>query len=1175
MKIAGIDFPRPLLDALRDGKLVIFAGTGVSMGEPANLPNFRNLAMAVAQGTGEKLGEHETEDRFLGRLRQKGVDVHERVKEELSKNDPKPTDLHRDLLRLYSVPRQIRVVTTNFDLLFEQAAEDVFDLNPEVFRAPALPLGRDFDGIVHVHGAVSHPADMVLTDADFGRAYLTEGWARRFLLDLFRSFTVLFVGYSHNDTILNYLARALPASETGGRFALTDETDADRWQLLGIEPITYPPSTDHKNLYNGVQGLANYAARGILDWQREITDLAGKRPSLNEEEMGLIEEALSDVVKTRFFIKAASSPEWVDWLDERKHLDGLFGVGELCERDKLLAWWLAKKFVSENAEALFLLIGRHDMRIHPEFWDQLGGKVALQKDPPLNAESLSRWVSLLLTTTPAHPDEHILLWMGERCIEAELMDSLIEIFMACAAIRLEIKPGFNLYEDNTDDSKPSIRVELLSTSSYWESNELWEKGLKPYLDRVAEPLLARVVEELAAQHRRLVAWQEATRDYDPLSFCRSAIEPHEQDEVREPISIFVDVGRDCLEWLVSNRPEAAVRWCKPLVGSDAPLMRRLAVHTLFKRQDLSPNEKIDWLLTHINLHDTPAHHEVFMFLKRTYPEADSKRRGAIIEAVCTFRWPIKEEGDEEELAAYHHFRLLHWLHRADQGCPFAKKALDDVLKRYPDFKPHEHPDLLSWHRKVIGSQSPWSIKELLSLPAEEWVSKLLSFQETDLSRFDGPDRRGLVRAVEDAANQNFEWSIALADELARLGEWDSDLWPPLLRSWSNELTEDEHRNVFRRLSRGELYEEYARLVADVLYAFVRNGDASYAPDFLSKANEVAMTLWEHLDRDESAENSSDWHNQAIVHPGGVLAQFWLGSFSLWRKHQDPKPDALRGVYLNALSGIVQDESLAGRLGRSVLAREISFLLAVDEKWTKENLLPLFKAHDNVGDYQAIWDGFRYVSLSPSVAELMKDAFLEAVSHIKGDIFDGIRRAKFIEAYISMLVYFVDDPIKDWIPKFFDHSDGESRSHFASRIHQLLREMNEEKQQALWKRWLKRYWQNRLKGIPKPLNTGEIERMLNWLPYLESDVFPEAVVLAVRMPKESMQRGLSIHKINHSDLWRRYPEAVAKLLIHLGGCESPPYAWYMGNELIDKLIESDIPESLKEKLKELCVTLGFE
>ena len=147
MKIAGIDFPRPLLDALRDGKLVIFAGAGVSMGKPANLPNFRNLAMAIAQGAGEKLGKHETEDRVLGRLRQKGVNVHDWVKEKLSRNDPKPTDLHRDLLKLYSAPRQIRVITTNFDLLFEQAVEVFFNPMPEAFRAPALPLGHDFNGI--------------------------------------------------------------------------------------------------------------------------------------------------------------------------------------------------------------------------------------------------------------------------------------------------------------------------------------------------------------------------------------------------------------------------------------------------------------------------------------------------------------------------------------------------------------------------------------------------------------------------------------------------------------------------------------------------------------------------------------------------------------------------------------------------------------------------------------------------------------------------------------------------------------------------------------------------------------------------------------------------------------------------------------------------------------------
>ena len=84
MKIAEINFPSPLLSALRDGKLVVFAGAGVSMGEPACLPlASKQLAEKIAQGTGEVLqekeSEREPEDRFLGRLHDKGVKVHERA----------------------------------------------------------------------------------------------------------------------------------------------------------------------------------------------------------------------------------------------------------------------------------------------------------------------------------------------------------------------------------------------------------------------------------------------------------------------------------------------------------------------------------------------------------------------------------------------------------------------------------------------------------------------------------------------------------------------------------------------------------------------------------------------------------------------------------------------------------------------------------------------------------------------------------------------------------------------------------------------------------------------------------------------------------------------------------------------------------------------------------------
>ena len=74
-----------------------------------------------------------------------------------------------------------------------------------------------------LHGRI-HPnedgSNLVLTAADFGRAYLTEQWAARFVTELFREFTVVFVGYSVGDPVMSYMVDALAAERAmGARFA--------------------------------------------------------------------------------------------------------------------------------------------------------------------------------------------------------------------------------------------------------------------------------------------------------------------------------------------------------------------------------------------------------------------------------------------------------------------------------------------------------------------------------------------------------------------------------------------------------------------------------------------------------------------------------------------------------------------------------------------------------------------------------------------------------------------------------------------------------------------------------------------------------------------------------------------------------------------------------------------
>ena len=1182
MKIAEIDFPSPLLSDLRNGELVVFAGAGVSMGEPACLPSFKELAEKIAQGTGEVLrekeSEREPEDRFLGKLHQKGVKVHERAVRELRGNNPKPTDLHKNLLRLYQKSDQVRVVTTNFDLLFEEAAQDVFGAVPKVSQAPELPRGRDFNGIAHIHGDLKHPQGIVLTDEDFGRAYITDAWASNFLVELFGRFTVLFVGYSHNDIILTYLARALSSDETKPRFALTDDSDLQHWELLGVEPVIYPKpdAKDHSRLYEGVRRLADRANFSVSDWQRKITELAEKPPlSLDEEAADLIADSLSYAERTRFFTQAATSPEWIDWLNKRGHLSPLFGTDDLSEPSAVLARWLAENFAHDHANKLFLLISQYQMQLNPSFWHELQRTIGDDRDEPLNKDTLARWVSFLLKTDPLNVNWYSRItlpsvwWLeiSKRCNDQKLISATLQIFAAMSKSRLLLKQGFTWPSDDGNDQPP--RADLPLVCDHYILNEIWEKGLKPNLDQVASSLLSLVVRRIESQHRTLCAWEQGAQKWDHVSNYRWAIEPHDQNLSDSAIDVLIDAARDSLEWLASNQVDSAALWCALLIDSDVPLLRRLAIHTLPVRSDLTADDKIDWLLTHIGLHDPAAHHETERVVYQTYPNASPEQRENLIEAVVSYRRPGEDASEREERTAHEHFDCLSWLHRLDPTCPLAQNELDEIAARYPQFRRQEAP---------VDAQSSWSVEKLLARPADEWLEKLLSPPST-IAHYD------LQHVVQDAAKQDFKWGLDLADALASKENWEANLWPTLIYAWrETELDEDQGRTVLNLLKNASLHQKYGREVAFMLYDLVKDGGIPCALELLPKANKIAVALWADLDPDHPYEEGSDWLISAINHPAGTLAQFWLESLFLWRKHQDPAPDQLDGEYLAALSKIVKDRTIAGRLGKSVLAGYFASLLEIDENWTKENLLPLFfkKNHSDADDYKAIWDGFlTWRRLTPSVAELLSEAFLDAVQQINRDLSEQKRRDRFINCYTVMLVYFALDAIEQWILEFFTHSDADTRHTFANEIGHRLHHMNETQQQEQWNHWLKPYWQNRLDGVPKPLESDEIKRMMDWLPRLKG-VFPEAVELAIQMPQSEAggkRASLAIYHLKRSNLLEMHPEATAKLMLYMRPSLPPTDPAYghqkqIQRELIGRLLQSPLPLELKTKLQELDAKLNL-
>jgi len=233
-------------------------------------------------------------------------------------------DAHRSLLDLSRGPDGItRLVTTNFDLLFEAAASTPLEcLVPPLFPNPSK--GTGFRGIVHLHGKVNEAYDdidseeFVLSSADFGRAYLSDGWATRFMQSLIERFRIVFIGYSADDPPLKYLLEALRPNYAGDRlYAFQSgaaKTASALWMQKGVTAI---PFDRFDQLWSTITRWAE-RARDTETWHSAVAALASQTPgSLKPFERGQVAHLVSSQAGARAFVAATPTPpaQWLGVFD--------------------------------------------------------------------------------------------------------------------------------------------------------------------------------------------------------------------------------------------------------------------------------------------------------------------------------------------------------------------------------------------------------------------------------------------------------------------------------------------------------------------------------------------------------------------------------------------------------------------------------------------------------------------------------------------------------------------------------------------------------------------------------------------------------------------------------------------------------------------------------------------
>jgi SIR2-like domain len=339
----GPSIPDTLLERSDAGRVVFLCGAGVSF--PSGMPTFVGLTQHVIEffnppddsevmaayrpWLNDQSAANVPLDQIFNLLHQEyGKDevnalVTERLRAPLTR---------AEFGREHSLIRRIssnqsgmpQIVTTNFDLLFEAGVESgqlVLHVPPAF---PDLSYGSTIEGITYLHGRLidegSGQHDYVLSSADFGRAYLSEGWATNFIRNLLERYTVVLVGYQAEDPPVKYLLQGLNHDGQYDRsrlFAfdrgLPEQIEA-KWRDRGVTAIAY---SDHSDLWRTMEAWAD-RADDPREWRASIISRSQQDPKeLTPHERGQVAHILSTVQGARLFSVADPTPhaEWICVMD--------------------------------------------------------------------------------------------------------------------------------------------------------------------------------------------------------------------------------------------------------------------------------------------------------------------------------------------------------------------------------------------------------------------------------------------------------------------------------------------------------------------------------------------------------------------------------------------------------------------------------------------------------------------------------------------------------------------------------------------------------------------------------------------------------------------------------------------------------------------------------------------
>ncbi|EEI86704.1 hypothetical protein HMPREF0072_0801 [Anaerococcus lactolyticus ATCC 51172] len=1042
MIIKDIEYPELLIEAIKNDKLVIFCGAGISMSEPTNLPSFYQLSEKIAELTNKEKRNDESDEQYLGRVENLGHDVHSKVCDILSATQTQPNTNHEALIDFFK--KDIRIVTTNYDSMLESALEKK-GRKARIYSYPALPYGDKFNGIVHLHGEVANPQDIVLTDSDFGKSYMYHGNVTTFLRTLFESeYTVLFIGYSYNDIVMKYFTRSLPDLSGKKRYIFTSKDQASNYIPLGLTPIIHEKN-NYKQIYDSLLRIANLVTRDYNSWSLRIKDISEEVPNkINDEFDFEIKEILNNIHYSDKFFSKIKSRDWAEYLFNKEYFDEIFSSNKIDDFGIQRIEWLSREIIINETD-LFL-------------------KFCCDKDFILSKKLQIEIATIICNkNTKIEKIEKLINLIDFNNLDFMLVGRLLDVCytnrpkLDFVANEIYSKSLSFVLNKNTIISTDIIGIDFKFENYIME--ELWNK-YKLFKNKYYINILNNISNQLYNLKRyKIIGFY--VEEFEFASFY-----PRTEEYISN-LEQFLIIFKELLLGMDDNNKEY---WYKTYISSDIPILLRSSLLILRHMSNITGKEKLNLLKSNnIKILDISLKEELFWLYADIFPSLNSNDKEIFLDEIMN-----EEKLDENytnKTYFYQKYNLLIWLQRFDENNQDIINKINSIKERYDYFKPLENPE------KSIGpltlrwgdAQLPYTETEIVN-NLEKIIDELLSYEGDGFER---AERITLIRKLEKICSENENFREKLIELLIKENEIDTDLWRGIIMSLEkSNLSEQKLIYTFNRVFFNPIFDIYNLEISQAIFSIL-DTRKSISDNLVDFFYEKINLLWKYSSNTE--EKSLDYMTRALNSSKGNLALSLIKLIDISVKNSGEK--YLEDRFKDFLEQMLNEEGYND--SSVVILGNASFFYSIDSDWCEKFILDKYRSNDDE-ILKMAWSGFVYQSfLYTEFALVFESIYHEAIKNI--NIFDENIRKKIFKGYMSLIFNFSENPMEDYIPNIFRDSMTEEILYlFYSELSLYIDNLDKFGKEEIFYKWIKAFLDRRSEGYPISASNQEKNLIIRFL-----------------------------------------------------------------------------------------------